>query len=144
MLHRKIVQPVLESLEGERADYFHRLIERLEADKRVEPVANLVFLSLKETIPYLPIYLPVAELAEALFAFVERNRRRLNEVIFDPAYVEGKEELREITNAFVTETLAAILEKYGEAEMEPEQQTAYRFSGDFDDSDFPYRDPDGD
>ncbi|MEK9724745.1 MAG: hypothetical protein VW405_14845 [Rhodospirillaceae bacterium] len=46
MLHRKIVEPVLQNLEGERAQYFYSLIQRLEEDRRVEAMANLVYLSL--------------------------------------------------------------------------------------------------
>lgn len=53
-VHRKIVNPVLAKLNGDRAEFFNGLVDRIERDSRIETAPNLVFLVLKETIPYLP------------------------------------------------------------------------------------------
>jgi hypothetical protein len=58
MVHRKIIDPVLKNLDPSRADYFNRLVDRVERDPRTETVPNLVNLALRETIPYLPADLP--------------------------------------------------------------------------------------
>jgi len=145
MIHKKIIEPVLATLEGERAEYFHRLIRRLEEDRRVENMENLVYLSLKETIPYLPTYLDAKDLGDALVIFVTKNRRRLNKAIFDRSFVEnggGPEELREVTNEFVTQVLAAVLDKYDDGAVAQEESKTYTFSGDFNNDDFPYKDLD--
>ncbi len=145
MVHKRIVQPILETLEGERAEYFQRLMQCLEEDPRVDALPNLIYLSLKETIPYLPTYLEVPDLADALVVFVTKNRRRLNKVIFDRSFVENRgdaERLRGVTNEFITQTMAAVLEKYDDGKVAEEDRKTYRFSGDFDEADFPYKDLD--
>ena len=146
MLHRKIVQPALADLEGERADYFHLLIQGLDEDPRTEPIANLVYLTLRATIPFLPIYLDRTELTDSLIEFVTANQQRLNRTIFDRGFIDGSKSadaLNDITNEFVSQVLAAILKKYDGGEVEDHAQTTYRFSGDFENDDFPYKDPDG-
>ena len=54
MVHRNIVNAALSRLNGERALYFSGLVDRVERDSRFDRAPNLVFLALKETIPYLP------------------------------------------------------------------------------------------
>jgi len=148
MLHRKIVEPILAELEGEESEYFSRVMQRLEEDKRLEAVSNLIYLSLRETIPYIPIYLPVPDFVDALFKFVSENRRRLNMAIFDRSYIEGPEgpeRLRLITNEFVARVLELTLEKYDDGEVTPEEERkVYRFSSTDDEIDFPYKDIDSD
>ena len=55
MLHRKLVEPALARLEGERASYFNRVMQRLDEDPRVEVAPNLVFVILREALPLCPI-----------------------------------------------------------------------------------------
>jgi len=49
-VHRRLVNPVLSGLSGDRSQYFNKLVERVEGDPRIEGMANLVFLVLKETV----------------------------------------------------------------------------------------------
>ena len=42
MVHRKIIDPVLKNLGPSRADYFNRLVDRVERDPRTETVPNRV------------------------------------------------------------------------------------------------------
>jgi len=66
MFHRKVISQALETLKGEWADCFHRVILRLKEDPRTAGMRNLVYLKHKDVIPYLPIYLAPRELADAL------------------------------------------------------------------------------
>ena len=50
MVHRKIIDPVLKNLGPSWADYFNRLVARVERDPRTKTVPNLVYLVLRETI----------------------------------------------------------------------------------------------
>jgi len=149
MLHRKIVEPVLAGLEDEASAYFGRVLQRLETDPRLEPLANLVYLCLRETIPYLPVYLPADDLVETLFGFVGDNRKRLNLAIFDRSYIEGPdgpERLKLVTNEFVALILEMTLDRYDDGEIndEGEGKKVYRFSSDGDAVDFPYKGFDSD
>lgn len=146
-VHRKIVNPVLAKLNGDRAEFFNGLVDRIERDSRIETAPNLVFLVLKETIPYLPTYLPENELADRLFAFVADNQARLNRVIHDRRYVEDPGCLAEVTKEFVLQTLSSALETHQVNEIQKEkilEANTYRFSWPEMDTDFPYREDDDD
>ena len=47
----------METLKEEWTDYFHRVTLRLKENPRTAGMRNLVYLNLKDVIPYLPIYL---------------------------------------------------------------------------------------
>jgi hypothetical protein len=87
MVHRKIIDPVLKNLGPSRADYFNRFVDRVERDPRAETVPNLVYLVLRETIPYLPADLPQEELADRLLDFVIGSQGWLNRVIHDRRFI---------------------------------------------------------
>lgn len=145
-MHRKIVNSALAKLNGARAEFFNGFIDRVEGDSRIQAAPNLVFLVLKETIPYLPSYLPENELADRLFAFVADNQARLNRVIHDRRYVEDPGCLAEVTKEFVLQTLSSALETNQVNEIQKEkilEANTYRFSWPEMDTDFPYRDEDG-
>ena len=147
MMHRKAIEPALARLNGERAGYFSALADRIERDPRIEAAPNLVFLVLKETIPYLPTYVTEDELAAKLFQFVSANQRRLNRIIHDRRYVENPQLLAEVTKEFVLQVLSTALEKQEFNEIQEARIRAaksYRFSWpDLEpDRDFPYREDD--
>lgn len=146
MLHRKLIEPALAALEGERASYFAQVVQRLEEDPRVEVAPNLVFLVLKEIMPLCPTYLPVRELDDRLLEFVAVNQMRINRVIFDPAFVErpdGHAGMRELGGEFINQILTATFKKLDRGEIGSGENKVYRFSADDDPADFPYRDDDG-
>jgi hypothetical protein len=105
MVHRRIVNPALAELTGERAVYFSSLADRVDQDKRSEAVSNLVFMVLKKTIPYLPADFAEADLIDRLLVFVMDNRKRLNKILFDPAYLENPSLFSEATKDFVLQVL---------------------------------------
>lgn len=142
MLHRKILEPVLARLDGERAGYFTNLVEKLEQDPRVEPEANLIYLVLKETIAFLPTYLKSDQMISQLLNFVHNNRSELNKVLYSRDYLHDMELIRNVTNKFVSSVLALTLEDYEDGKIETGEQKIYRVSWPYTDIDFPFVDKD--
>ena len=142
MLHRKILEPVLASLDGERASYFHSIVEKLEADPRADRAPNLIYLVLKETVPILPIYLEADKLIGLLLEFVSVNRGELNKVLYSREYINDPNCINKVTNKFVTEILSSTLKKYDDGEINTGEQSVYRVSWPYTDVDFPFSDPD--
>ena len=142
MVHKKILEPVLERLDGERAGYFAKVIEKLDEDPRTERAPNLVFLVLKETVPYLPIYLEPKLLIFQLLTFVHKNRRDLNQLIYSPEYINDPDSIKKITNKFVAEIMETTLEKYDDGQIESGEQKVYRVSWPYNDVEFPFVDDD--
>ncbi len=144
MLHRKILDPVLERLDGESATYFHNMVAKLEADPRTERAPNLIYLTLKETVPYLPIYLDAELVINQLLVFVSKNRGELNKVLYSRDYVNDPSCIKAVTNGFVAQVLSSTLEKYDEGEIETGEQKVYRVAWPYDAVEFPFADPDAD
>jgi hypothetical protein len=147
MLHRRMIETALATLEGDRAGYFAQVLQRLDDDPRVELASNLVFLVLKEILPLCPTYLPVRELVDRLLEFVAVNQVRINRAIFDPAYVQdpkGQSDMRHIGGEFINQILTATFKKLNTGELNTSEGQVYRFSSDEEPSDFPYRDEDDD
>ena len=144
MVHRKIIDPVLSALGQDRADYFNRLVDRVERDPRTGTAPNLVYLVLRETIPYLPADFPQEDLADRLLDFVIGNHERLNRIIHDRRYIEDPGRLAEVTKEFVLQVLASAMDQHQVNEIQAakvRQAKTYRFSyPDGDEDDFPYRD----
>ena len=144
MVHRKIIDPVLSAHGQDRADYFNRLVDRVERDPRTETAPNLVYLVLRETIPYLPADFPQEDLADRLLDFVIGNHERLNRIIHDRRYIEDPGRLAEVTKEFVLQVLASAMDQHQVNEIQAakvRQAKTYRFSyPDGDEDDFPYRD----
>ncbi len=144
MLHRKILEPVLARLDGERAGYFTNLVEKIEQDPRVEPEANLVYLVLKETVAHLPTYLSSDQMISQLLAFVHKHRHDLNEILYSRDYLHDTELIRSVTNKFVSGILATTLEKYEDGQIDTGEQKVYRVSWPYTEVDFPFVDKDDD
>ncbi len=144
MVHRKIIDPVLSKLGQDRADYFNGLVDRVERDPRTETAPNLVYLVLKETIPYLPADFPQEDLTDRLLDFVIANQGRLNRVIHDRRYIEDPGRLAELTKEFVLQLLASAIDQHLVNEIQAakvREANTYRFSyPEGDEDDFPYRD----
>ncbi|MBC8339021.1 MAG: hypothetical protein ISR51_01915 [Rhodospirillales bacterium] len=147
-MHRRLVNPALASLSGDRAQYFNTLVDRIERDPRTEGMANLVYLVLKESIPYLSTDLPESDLMEQLFVFVGTNRACFNKILFDPRYLENPGLFSKVTKEFVLQVLSSALEHHKIMEAETQKQRAantYKFSWPNYDSEnpFPYEEDGG-
>ena len=144
MVHRKILDPVLSKLGPGRVDYFNSLVDRVERDPRTETAPNLVYLVLKETIPYLPTDFPPEDLTDRLLDYVIANQGRLNRVIHDRRYIEDPGRLAELTKEFVLQLLASAIDQHLVNEIQAakvQEANTYRFSyPEGDEDDFPYRD----
>lgn len=141
-MHRQIINPVLESLEGKRARYFSDLVARVENDPRTDRYPNIVFLLLKETMALLPVYLDKGEFLDALFDFVGRNHAAMEEIIFDKDYIYDPAHLQDVTNAFVVEVVNLTLEHYETGDIDTGEPAVRKYT-------WPYRaedliDPDDD
>ena len=146
-MHRRLVNPALAALSDDRALYFSKLVEQVDSDPRTEGLANLVYLILKETIPYLPTDLAQSDLIDQLFAFAGANRARFNKILFDPRYLKNPALFSEVTKEFVRQVLSSALEQHKIDESEKAKESAantYRFSWpDYDsENPFPYDDED--
>ena len=111
-MHRRLVNPTLATFNGDRAQYFCGLVDLIERDPRTENFANLIYLVLKETIPYLNTALPESDLAEQLFTFVEDNRTRFNKILFDTQYLLNPALFSNVTKEFVLTILTSSLSQH--------------------------------
>ncbi len=148
-MHRRLINPTLAALSSDRARYFCALVDLVERDPRTENLSNLLYLVLKETIPYLSINLPDSDLAKKLFVYVGANRARLNKILFDPQYLENPTMFSNVTKEFVLTVLTSTLVRHEIEEAEAAKQRAadtYRFSWpDYNsDNPFPYDDEEED
>ena len=129
MVHRKIIDPVLKNLGPSRADYFNRLVARVERDPRTETVPNLVYLVLREMIPYLPADLPQEELADQLLDFVIGSQGWLNRVIHARRFIEVPGRLAEVTKEFVLQVLALAMDQHRSTKSRPPRCAKRRPTG---------------
>lgn len=134
----------LEMLEEEHASYFHDVAERLEEDPRTERAPNLIFLVLSDTVRFLPTYLDKREIIERLHRFVDANYRRLNMILYDPAFLENRGLITQVTGDFVAEVIEATLVRHDEGVIDTGEPEAHRFVFDAEGgtADFPYIDDD--
>ena len=139
-MHRKIFEPVLAAMDGDQAGYFSDIANKLEEDPRAQKTPNLVFLMLKDTAPFLPTYLPQAELINELLAFIQTHHRELSSLIYSREFIEDPTAIRKISSRFVGRVLELILEKYDNGEVRGEQQTVHTVSWPYTDVEFPYVD----
>lgn len=142
-VHVRLVEPVLARLDGERAAYFGDVVQRLDKDPRAEPLAHLLFLVLRQTVEHLPPYLPADDLVHRLIAFVEANHLRLMRIIYDKAFVTDPGTLRAVTDRLVESVAAEVLDRYRDGTIESDAPRIKRFKWPYQDTDFPYDEPDG-
>jgi hypothetical protein len=138
MLHKRLVQPVLERLDREKAVYFGALADGLAEDRRAQADGNLVFLVLKEAVALLPTALPRQDLVDLLIAFVHSNREELNRVIFSRDFIRDPGVLRPLANRFVGLVVDTLLERVRKGEVETGEGKVRRFAWPYTDTDFPF------
>ena len=138
MLHKRIVLPLIESLDEKRAAYFGRVVDQIEHDPRTENYPNLPFIVLKETLEALPMYLEPPEMIEVLYEFLDANMRELNRTLYSPQYITDPTVLTEQCSQFV---LAIIKVTMATADIESQDidgRSKYSLSWPIDPHDFPY------
>ncbi|MFC1673754.1 hypothetical protein ACFL12_06350 [Pseudomonadota bacterium] len=131
-MHRRIINPVLEELNSERAGYFTEVVTKIEEDPRTERFPNYVYTLLKETLPLLPTYLDKAEFIDLLFEFVTDNYAVMKRIMFDKAYIYDQSVLKDVTNDFVTKIVDRTLEHYEQGDIDTGEQDIRKFT-------WPYR-----
>lgn len=142
-MHKRLMDPVLASLDPERSAYFSDVAMRISEDARASRNGNLIFAFLAAAAPYLPTKLRKDELIGRLFVFVERNEHRLMSHLFDPRYLSDRDLIKPVVGEFVAETTALLLKKLDAGEVDEETGTSvYRLSWPYDAAAFPYADDD--
>lgn len=131
-MHRRIVEPVLENLDKDRAGYFVDIVTRAEEDPRTQHYPNLVFQLLRETIPLLPSYLEKTEFLDAMYLFLQKNQGAMKRKMFSPEYARRPEILQEVTGHFVNAIVDRTLAQYDEGDIDTGELTHMKYT-------WPYR-----
>ena len=142
-MHKRLVEPVLQELEGEQAAYFYELVDRIERDARTEDVSNLVYLTLRDAIPVIPPLLDHAEVIEELFSFVGENKAALEHRIRSPRYLVDPAVLKPVVNLFVSRISDLCWRKVESGEITAEGKEIWIMQWPYADTrEFPYSDED--
>lgn len=140
-MHKRLMDPVLKSLDGRRSAYFADVAQELEGYDRVARHANLVFLFLAASAPYLPVHLPKRMFIMQLLAFVERNMGRIVRAAFEPGFLVDNRSMLPLVDEFVKETTASVLQRYDEGVIaDGDVETEFRLGWPIDTDAFPYDD----
>ncbi len=140
MTHKIIVDDALKQLSDERASYFSDIVNLVAEDPRTEAMPNMVYLVLRETICFLPAYLPKKLMIDLLFDFSGQNRERINRLIFDERFILEPGCIREITNDFIRIVSNKTMEMYINGKIDSGEKTVHRVAWPYNDYDFPYLD----
>ena len=131
-MHRRMIEPVLKTLTGERAGYFADVLTKIEADPRTARHPNFVYLLLKETLRDLPTHLDKGELVDHLFAFVDAHMHDLERIVFDQDYIYDPSVVKDVTNEFVLEIVDLTLRHYEVGDIETGEPAVQKYT-------WPYR-----
>lgn len=141
-MHRRLVEPALQALDEERAVYFYDLIGRVERDARTNDVANLVYLTLRESIPILPPLVEANDVIEELFKFIAKYRIDLEHRIHSPRFVVDPTFLRPMIMLFVKEISDLVWRRVETGEISADGAAIWRMEWPYeDDQEFPYLSP---
>lgn len=142
-MHKRLMDPVLAALDTERCTYFTSITQALSEDSRIANNANLVFLLLAASAPYLPTKLPKNLFISVLLEFVAGNEFRLRRTVFDPAFVIDPAHIKPIVASFVMDVVSYVLERFDKGEIDESGNGAeYHLGWPIEPSAFPYFDPD--
>ena len=142
-MHKRILDPVLASLDAERSAYFGDIANTLGNDARIEKYANLVFLFLATAAPFLPTHLPKRAFIELLIKFVSLNARRIAATVYQPGFVYDRDMLKPVVTEFVMEAVSTVLHQLDEGTIDEDGgNTTYHLSWPIDPEAFPYADAD--
>ncbi len=139
-IHKRIADPALFALTGDRARYFSEIVRRLEGNPRTDDMANLVYLALRDVIGVVPTYLPHADFIDLLFAFLAKNRAQLVRILFDTAYRHDPEAIRPVTRLFVLEIVDLCMDLYQEEPLKMDEPVVHQFCWpEYEGQEFPYQ-----
>lgn len=136
--HRKLIDPAMKLLKKERAEYFSAIVKRLEELPQIEPLANIIYLVLKETMEMLPLYLPKEEMISLLYSFAKTHRERFNRLLFNSAFITNPRIIHQLTNTFVNQVVDISMLRYEEGEIDLEESSVHKFTWPAYDGEFPY------
>jgi len=134
-VHKQIIVKALAHLDPDRAAYFGAVASKLEEDARIENIANLVFVVLKDVMTELPLYLDEKELINQLIEFTDKNYQGLKAALYDPKFIHDPSSIRSVTGPFVHQIVRISLEKYDNGEVEEDHLSVHKYT-------WPYRDTD--
>lgn len=139
-IQKRIADPALLALTGDRARYFSEIVRRLENDPRTDDMANLVFLALRDVVAIVPTYLPHADFIDLLFAFLAKNRARLVRILFDIAYRHDPKAIRPVTHLFVLEIVDLCMDLYQAEFLKIDEPAVHQFCWpEYEAEGFPYQ-----
>lgn len=142
-MHKRLMDPVLAALDSERSAYFSDVAQTLDGDARIAQNGNLVFAFLAAAAPYLPTLAPKSLFMHRLIVFVENHGGRIQRALFDPAYIADHGVMLPVVAEFVQEMTAEVLAMMDEGKLDEHHgHSVYRVGWPFDESAFPYDDPD--
>ena len=134
-MHKQIIVKALAQLDPDRATYFGTVASKLEEDARIENIANLVFVVLKDVMAELPIYLDEKELINQLIEFTDKNYQQLKAALYDPKFIHDPASMRSVTGVFVHQIVRISLQKYDNGEVDEERLSVHKYT-------WPYRETD--
>jgi hypothetical protein len=140
VLHKRIVRPVIESLDEKRGAYFGRVVDQVETDPRTENYPNLPFIVLKETIEALPTYLEPPEMIEVLFDFIDNNLNELGKILHSPEYITDPNAMTVPCSGFILAVIKATMTTADLESRDIDGRSKYKLSWPIDPHDFPYSD----
>lgn len=140
LLHRRLIEPALRALDEKRAVYFFDLVERVERDSRTDAVANLVFLTLKESIPVLPTLIEPEVVVEELFKFLNEHRTSLAHRIHSARFIVDPSFIRPMIMLFVGQVTDLVWARVDAGEITPDGDKVWRMEWPYADTEeFPYQ-----
>jgi hypothetical protein len=138
-MHKRLMDPVLQSLDASSSAYFADIAADLDGDDRLSGRANLVFLFLAAAVPYLPTQLPKRDFIGRLLAFHERNEHRIFCTAYDPAFVSDRDIIKPVVEEFVQEITAIVLKRLDDGTLPAAgHPKTYRLGWPIDPAAFPY------
>lgn len=142
-MHKRLMKPVLASMDAEKSTYFTEITEELATDERITQFENLVFLFLSIAAPYLTTQLPKRDFIGRLITFIDRNHHRILKTAYDPAFISNKDLMKPVVGEFVAEMTLIVLKKIEDGEIDENKgEKVYRIGWPFLSDDFPYKDLD--
>jgi hypothetical protein len=143
--NRRILEPVLQTLDPDRSRYFAEAAEAIDKDPRLEDTRNLAFLVLSRTARDLPTELPKGEFVDRLVSFVGRAGPALARRIYSREFPTHPQVLDEVTNRFLAEIVEAVFERLQDGIIQPTERRilSYSFPRDANEIEaFPFNDDD--
>lgn len=139
-MHKRIIQDVVKSFNGERSTYFEAVLSALDRDSRTLIAPNILYAVLREIMPLVPPYLPTDDFINRLFGFVRNNSAKIMTVMFSSQYVTDHAVLQSVTNEFVDNIIEVTYQMHEAGTINTGEEKIRSFSWPYDNADFPFAD----